>query len=234
MAFFAYLVATQLAYAVAHRNGAFMSILSSASLSWGRVLSEGLAWSEICDLPQIPLENKSIFSGALFQYLEENKKWKNHFLFVPDSYDINYYDDKAVRWVEHYLHTTGFYSLSNMSILLPLLIASPVTEASIPKESSTVLGIKCWRLWSSTWICLATACQVRRGWVRESILKLQGFHGNSCWVRKCSYQIIADRCTLVYFVLTAVHTVWQPHFSKETSLLQDEVERTVMSVFWQS
>lgn len=42
-----------------------------------------------------PLENKSIFSGSLFQYLEENKKWRNRFLFVPDSYNINYYDNKA-------------------------------------------------------------------------------------------------------------------------------------------
>uniref|UniRef100_A0A8C4DPF3 Niban apoptosis regulator 2b n=1 Tax=Dicentrarchus labrax TaxID=13489 RepID=A0A8C4DPF3_DICLA len=30
---------------------------------------------------KIPLENKSIFSGSLFQYLEENKKWRNHSLF---------------------------------------------------------------------------------------------------------------------------------------------------------
>ncbi|XP_041644474.1 protein Niban 2b isoform X2 [Cheilinus undulatus] len=44
---------------------------------------------------KIPLENKSIFSGSLFQYLEENKKWRNRFLFVPDSYNINYYDNKA-------------------------------------------------------------------------------------------------------------------------------------------
>ncbi|KAE8291575.1 Niban-like protein 1 [Larimichthys crocea] len=44
---------------------------------------------------KIPLENKSIFSGSLFQYLEENKKWRSRFLFVPDSYNINYYDSKA-------------------------------------------------------------------------------------------------------------------------------------------
>ncbi|KAM7018181.1 protein Niban 2b [Tautogolabrus adspersus] len=44
---------------------------------------------------KVPLENKSIFSGSLFQYLEENKKWRNRFLFVPDSYNINYYDNKA-------------------------------------------------------------------------------------------------------------------------------------------
>ncbi|XP_068455021.1 protein Niban 2b [Clinocottus analis] len=44
---------------------------------------------------QIPLENRSIFSGSLFQYLEENRKWRNRFLFVPDSYKIHYYASKA-------------------------------------------------------------------------------------------------------------------------------------------
>lgn len=46
---------------------------------------------------QIPLENKSIFSGSLFQYLEDNKKWRERFLFIPDSYNIHCYDSKAVR-----------------------------------------------------------------------------------------------------------------------------------------
>lgn len=55
----------------------------------------------ICCRPQIPLENKSIFSGQLFQYLEENKKWKNRFFYVPDTYNINCYDNKAVRGSHH-------------------------------------------------------------------------------------------------------------------------------------
>uniref|UniRef100_A0A3P9H3I1 Niban apoptosis regulator 2b n=1 Tax=Oryzias latipes TaxID=8090 RepID=A0A3P9H3I1_ORYLA len=44
---------------------------------------------------KIPLENKSIFSGTIFQYVEENKKWRNRFLFVPDSYNISCYENKA-------------------------------------------------------------------------------------------------------------------------------------------
>lgn len=46
--------------------------------------------------PQAPLEDKSIFSGSLFHYLEESKKWRNRFLFVPDSYNINCYGSKSV------------------------------------------------------------------------------------------------------------------------------------------
>lgn len=48
---------------------------------------------------QVPLENKSIFSGMLLQYMEENKKWRNRFLFVPDSYKISYYESKQVTWI---------------------------------------------------------------------------------------------------------------------------------------
>lgn len=61
--------------------------------------AENVSWLEwnCVFVPQVPLENKSIFSGSLFQYLEENKKWRNRFLFIPDSYNINYYDNKAVN-----------------------------------------------------------------------------------------------------------------------------------------
>lgn len=68
-------------------------------------------------MSQIPLENKDIFSGSLFQYLEENKKWRNHFLSIPDSHDIKYYDSKAVRRVQCSLYMSKFYSLSNTSTL---------------------------------------------------------------------------------------------------------------------
>ncbi|CAN9512745.1 unnamed protein product [Ophioblennius macclurei] len=46
---------------------------------------------------KVPLENKSIFSGSLFQFLDENKKLRNRFVFIPDSYNINYYENKAAH-----------------------------------------------------------------------------------------------------------------------------------------
>lgn len=128
-------------------------------------------WVEMWCLLQIPLENKSIFSGSLFQYLEENKKWRNRFLFVPDSYNINYYDSKAVRGEQYGLYSLFYmilvYSLSNMWTLLPVWSTSPTTDASIPKEPSTVPATECWHLWSNTWICSATAYLVRRRVVVE-------------------------------------------------------------------
>lgn len=48
--------------------------------------------------PQDPLAGRSIFSGNLFQYLEENRKWRSRFVSVPNSYTINLYENKTVRW----------------------------------------------------------------------------------------------------------------------------------------
>lgn len=45
---------------------------------------------------QDPLAGRSIFSGSLFQYLEENRKWRNRFVAVPNSYNISLYESKAV------------------------------------------------------------------------------------------------------------------------------------------
>uniref|UniRef100_A0A4W5PCG3 Niban apoptosis regulator 2b n=1 Tax=Hucho hucho TaxID=62062 RepID=A0A4W5PCG3_9TELE len=71
---------------------------------------------------KVPLDNRSIFSGALFQFLEENKKWRNHFLFVPDSYTINYYDNKA-RGLhpKGNINCAGYKVLTSMDQYLELL-----------------------------------------------------------------------------------------------------------------
>uniref|UniRef100_A0A671S480 Niban-like protein 1 n=1 Tax=Sinocyclocheilus anshuiensis TaxID=1608454 RepID=A0A671S480_9TELE len=64
---------------------------------------------------KVPLKNKSIFSGALFQYLEENKKWRNRFLFIPDSYNINYYENKQAH--DRGLHPKGTINCAGYRVL---------------------------------------------------------------------------------------------------------------------
>ncbi|XP_034027197.1 protein Niban 2b [Thalassophryne amazonica] len=64
---------------------------------------------------KVPLENKSIFSGSLFQYLEENKKWRNHFFFIPQSYNINYYDNKSSH--DRRLHPKGTINCAGYKVL---------------------------------------------------------------------------------------------------------------------
>lgn len=45
----------------------------------------------------MPLEERIIFSGNLFQYQEENKKWRNRFSLVPHNYGLVLYENKVVR-----------------------------------------------------------------------------------------------------------------------------------------
>uniref|UniRef100_A0A8C1RBJ4 Niban apoptosis regulator 2a n=1 Tax=Cyprinus carpio TaxID=7962 RepID=A0A8C1RBJ4_CYPCA len=64
-----------------------------------------------------PLKNKSIFSGGLFQYLEESKKWRSRFLYHADSYNISLYESKAVRVI----NCAGYRALTSMEEYLGLL-----------------------------------------------------------------------------------------------------------------
>lgn len=48
-------------------------------------------------LPQVPLDERIIFSGNLFQYQEDNKKWRNRFSLVPHNYGLVLYENKVVR-----------------------------------------------------------------------------------------------------------------------------------------
>ncbi|KFP83461.1 Niban-like 1, partial [Apaloderma vittatum] len=43
---------------------------------------------------QVPLDDHVIYSGNLFQYIEENKKWRNRFCVVPHNYGLVLYENK--------------------------------------------------------------------------------------------------------------------------------------------
>ncbi|XP_071379885.1 protein Niban 2b [Centroberyx affinis] len=85
---------------------------------------------------KIPLENKSIFSGSLFQYLEENKKWRNRFLFVPDSYNINYYDNKASH--DRGLHPKGTINCAGYKVLTSMEQYLDLISNSLPGVKAKV------------------------------------------------------------------------------------------------
>ncbi|XP_053195391.1 protein Niban 2a [Scomber japonicus] len=75
-----------------------------------------------------PLAGRSIFSGSLFQYLEENRKWRNRFVFVPNSYTISLYESKAAH--ERSLHPklaincAGYRALTSMDEYMELINTS--------------------------------------------------------------------------------------------------------------
>ncbi|XP_040010843.1 protein Niban 2b isoform X2 [Xiphias gladius] len=79
---------------------------------------------------KIPLENKSIFSGSLFQYLEESKKWRNRFLFVPDSYNINYYENKLSH--DRRLHPKGTINCAGYKVLTSMEQYLDLISNSLP------------------------------------------------------------------------------------------------------
>ncbi|CAK6978995.1 protein Niban 2-like [Scomber scombrus] len=85
---------------------------------------------------KIPLENKSIFSGSLFQYLEENKKWRNRFLFVPDSYNINYFDSKAAH--DRRLHPKGTINCAGYKVLTSMDQYLDLISNSLPGVKAKV------------------------------------------------------------------------------------------------
>ncbi|XP_065100183.1 protein Niban 2a [Paramisgurnus dabryanus] len=76
-----------------------------------------------------PLKNKSIFSGGLFHYLEESKKWRSRFLYVGDTYNISLYESKAAydRGIQSkgVINCAGYRALISMEDYLELLNNSP-------------------------------------------------------------------------------------------------------------
>uniref|UniRef100_A0A665WK19 Niban-like protein 1 n=1 Tax=Echeneis naucrates TaxID=173247 RepID=A0A665WK19_ECHNA len=85
---------------------------------------------------KIPLENKSIFSGSLFHYLEENKKWRNHFLFVPDSYNISYYESKVSH--DRQLHPKGTINCAGYKVLTSMEQYLDLIGNSLPSVKAKV------------------------------------------------------------------------------------------------
>uniref|UniRef100_A0A3B4GQD9 Niban-like protein 1 n=1 Tax=Pundamilia nyererei TaxID=303518 RepID=A0A3B4GQD9_9CICH len=83
-----------------------------------------------------PLAGCTIFSGSLFQYLEENRKWRNRFVFVPKDYTINLYESKAAH--ERGLHPkltincAGYKALTSMEEYMELINKSlPGVKAKV-------------------------------------------------------------------------------------------------------
>ncbi|XP_061603746.1 protein Niban 2a [Phyllopteryx taeniolatus] len=75
-----------------------------------------------------PLAGRLIFSGNLFQYLEENRKWRNRFVSVPNNYSINLYESKTAH--ERSLHPkvtincAGYKALTSIDDYIELINAS--------------------------------------------------------------------------------------------------------------
>ncbi|KAF7687527.1 protein Niban 2b [Silurus meridionalis] len=93
---------------------------------------------------KVPLENKSIFSGMLLQFIEENKKWRNRFLFVPDSYRISYYESKQAH--DRGLQPKGSINCAGYKVLISLDKYVELLDTSLPDvkaKASSSPFLKC-------------------------------------------------------------------------------------------
>uniref|UniRef100_A0A3B4U790 Niban apoptosis regulator 2a n=1 Tax=Seriola dumerili TaxID=41447 RepID=A0A3B4U790_SERDU len=95
-----------------------------------------------------PLAGRLIFSGSLFQYLEENRKWRNRFVSVPNSYTINLYESKTAH--ERGLHPkvtincAGYKALTSMEEYIELINTSlPDSLSCIKAKMGSNPFIKC-------------------------------------------------------------------------------------------
>nr|XP_015222123.1 PREDICTED: niban-like protein 1 [Lepisosteus oculatus] len=79
---------------------------------------------------KVPLEDKSIFSGNLFQFLEENKKWRNRFLYVPDSYSVMFYETKLAY--DRGLHPKGTINCAGYKVLTSVEEYGELMNSSLP------------------------------------------------------------------------------------------------------
>uniref|UniRef100_A0A8C5SA09 Niban apoptosis regulator 2 n=1 Tax=Laticauda laticaudata TaxID=8630 RepID=A0A8C5SA09_LATLA len=93
---------------------------------------------------KVPLEDRIIFSGNLFQYIEENKKWRNRFSVVPLNYGLVLYENKLAyeRGLQPriLINSAGYKILTSLDQYLEL-ISNNLTGS--PSKSSHVSIVKC-------------------------------------------------------------------------------------------
>uniref|UniRef100_A0A8D0GHF8 Niban apoptosis regulator 2 n=1 Tax=Sphenodon punctatus TaxID=8508 RepID=A0A8D0GHF8_SPHPU len=93
---------------------------------------------------KVPLEDRIIFSGNLFQYLEENKKWRNRFSVVPHNYGLVLYENKLAyeRGLQPriLINSAGYKILTSLEQYLELVNSSLPGPA--PKSGNAPI-LKC-------------------------------------------------------------------------------------------
>ncbi|XP_058528505.1 protein Niban 2 [Ochotona princeps] len=93
---------------------------------------------------KVPLEERVIFSGNLFQYQEDSKKWRNRFSLVPHNYGLVLYENKVAyeRQVppRAIINSAGYKILTSMDQYLELVGNS---LPGITSKSGTAPILKC-------------------------------------------------------------------------------------------
>ncbi|NXK68410.1 NIBL1 protein, partial [Sylvietta virens] len=87
---------------------------------------------------KVPLEDHVIYSGNIFQYIEENKKWRNRFCVVPHNYGLVLYENKLAYERELpprvLVNSAGYKILTSVEQYLELV------NNSLPGEGPRAAG----------------------------------------------------------------------------------------------
>ncbi|XP_058674127.1 protein Niban 2 [Ammospiza caudacuta] len=74
---------------------------------------------------KVPLEDHVIYSGNIFQYIEESKKWRNRFCVVPHNYGLVLYENKLASEREQpprvLVNSAGYKVLTSVEQYLELV-----------------------------------------------------------------------------------------------------------------
>ncbi|XP_035197607.1 protein Niban 2 isoform X2 [Oxyura jamaicensis] len=93
---------------------------------------------------KVPLEDHVIYSGNLFQYIEENKKWRNRFCVVPHNYGLVLYENKLAYERELpprvLINSAGYKVLTSVEQYLELVSSS--LPGVTPKSGNAPI-VKC-------------------------------------------------------------------------------------------
>lgn len=93
---------------------------------------------------KVPLDERIIFSGNLFQYQEDSKKWRNRFSLVPHNYGLVLYENKVAyeRQVppRSVINSAGYKILTSVDHYLELVGNS--LPGTTPKSGSAPI-LKC-------------------------------------------------------------------------------------------
>ncbi|NXA19112.1 NIBL1 protein, partial [Ibidorhyncha struthersii] len=94
---------------------------------------------------KVPLEDHVIYSGNLFQYIEENKKWRNRFCVVPHNYGLVLYENKLAYERDLpprvLVNSAGYKILTSVDQYLELVNSS--LPALTPPKSGHSPILKC-------------------------------------------------------------------------------------------
>ncbi|XP_007942564.1 protein Niban 2 [Orycteropus afer afer] len=93
---------------------------------------------------KVPLDERIIFSGNLFQYQEDNKKWRNRFSLVPHNYGLVLYENKVAYERQAppraIINSAGYKILTSVDQYLELVGNS---LPGITSKSGTTPILKC-------------------------------------------------------------------------------------------